>query len=155
MTLAETLQAKLASWQPAGDGRHSLSASHDGWAVQVASDANDRLACLTWELSLTRTGDAPAGTTLAAWANGVAARATGLMEPLKVLELDGDEAVLRSTSPTRKGPLAAYYEVRLCGLEEAEVRRYNADVQAGTRREQVAFPLTHEVLAKLAADIAG
>lgn len=64
------------------------------------------------------------------------------------------EAVLRSDSPSRKGETASYYELRLHGLTTAVVRRYQANPAAGTRREQVVFPLTHEVLAKLAADIA-
>ena len=48
-----------------------------------------------------------------------------------------------------------YYEVHLRGLTHATVRRFQANRAAGTRREQVAFALTHEVLAKLAGDIAG
>jgi hypothetical protein len=65
------------------------------------------------------------------------------------------EAVLRSESPTRKGDLAVYYEVRLHGLSRAVVRRFQANTADATRREQVSYPLTHESLAKLAADIAG
>jgi hypothetical protein len=86
----------------------------------------------------------------------VALRATGLLEPLRVIEVDAgrNEAVLRSTAPARKGERVAYYEVRLYGLDRAVVHRFTAErTQSG--REQVAFALTHEVLAKLAGDIAG
>ena len=54
----------------------------------------------------------------------------------------------------RRGPVASYYEVTLLGTEKAVVRRYQADIAAGTPRAQVAFAITHEVLAKLAEDIA-
>ena len=52
---------------------------------------------------------------LRAWADRLAARVTYLMEPLVVLELDpvAGEAELRSQSPTARGELNAYYEVRL------------------------------------------
>jgi hypothetical protein len=159
MTLAETLQARLAEWRPAGEGRHSWSESFPeaGWAVGLAADRTDTLGCLVWELTLTRTADAPAGLTLKGWADGIAARVSGLMEDLKVLEVDDvrHEALLRSDGPTAKGDDRLYYEVHLRGLSHATVRRYKGSRAAGTRREQVAFALTHEVLAKLAADVAG
>ena len=64
------------------------------------------------------------------------------------------EALLRSDAPATKGERVAYYEVR---LQRPRPRR-GAAVRGGPhreRREQVAFALTHEVLAKLAGDIAG
>lgn len=159
MTLAETLQEKLASWKPSGEGRHSWSETDlsGGWNVHLTADHNDVVGSLVWELTVSRVADPPAGLTQKAWAGRIADRVSGLMEDLKVVEVDDTraEAVLRSDSPTRKGGLAFYYEVRLHGLTRAVVRRYQADTAAGTRRDQVAFPLTHEALAKLAADIAG
>jgi hypothetical protein len=159
MTLADNLQAKLASWRPSGEGRHSFAAAFPeaGWAAHLSADHNDVVGSLVWEFALTRTADAPPGLTLAGWAAGIAGRASGLLEDLKLIEVDDprQEAVLRSDDPTVKGDVAAYYEVRLHGLTKAVVRRYQANRAAGTRREQVAFPLTHEVLAKLAGDIAG
>lgn len=158
MTLTESLLPRLSEWHPAGAGRHSWSAAapEAGWAVHLTADKADSLSCLVWELALARTGDAPEGLTLKTWAEGVAARATGLLEPLKLLEIDEarGEALLRSDGPAKKGERVAYYEVRLFGLTRAVVRRFAADrTQSG--REQVAFALTHEVLAKLAGDIAG
>jgi hypothetical protein len=159
MTLAETLQGRLAEWHPAGEGRHSWSGNFPeaGWAVGLAADRTDTLGCLVWELTLTRTADAPAGLTLKGWADGIAARVSGLMEDLKVVEVDDvrHEALLRSDGPTAKGDDRLYYEVHLRGLGHATVRRYKGSRSAGIRREQVAFALTHEVLAKLAADVAG
>ncbi len=159
MTLVDTLQARLAEWRPAGEGRHSWSETFPdaGWAVGLAADRTDSLGCLVWELSLARTGEPPATLTLKGWAEGIAARVSGLMETLKVLEVDEtrQEAILRSDGPTVKGDDRLYYEVRLHGLTHATIRRFKGNVSAGSRREQVAYALTHEVLAKLAADIAG
>jgi hypothetical protein len=158
MNLTESLLPRLSEWKPAGAGRHSWSGAipEAGWTVQLTADKADSLSCLVWELALARAGAAPAGLTLRGWAEGVAARATGLLEPLKLLEVDEarGEAVLRSESPAKRGERLAYYEVRLAGLGRATVRRYTASRAAGGR-EQVAFALTHEVLAKLAGDIAG
>ena len=158
MTLAESLLPSLSDWRPAGDGRHSWSETVPalGWTVQLAADKTDTLSCLVWELTLTRTAEPPAGLTLKGWAEGVAARVGGLMEPLTVHEIDAtrDEAVLRSTRPAKRGEALAYYEVRLSGLGKAVVRRFKA-TKATPGREQVAFALTHEVLAKLAGDITG
>lgn len=159
MSLAEAFQASLDSWQPAGDGRHTLARQlpEFGWVVRLDAERVDTVGARVWELTLTRTADAPPGLTLKGWADGVAARATGLMEPLAVLEVDdaAGVALLRSGGPSRRGPDALYYEVRLTGLTEAVVRRFKANVEAGGRREQVAFALTHEVVAKLAGDVAG
>jgi len=157
MTLAETLLPKLSDWQPAGDGRHSWSdALPGGWTVHVAADKTDTLSCLVWELTLTRADAPPPGLTLDGWAAGIAARVTGLVEPLKLYEVDAarDEAVLRSDAPSTRAGKLAYYEVRLHGLTRAVVRRFHATMET-PGREQVAFALTHEVLAKLAADLAG
>ena len=159
MTLAATLQEKLASWKPSGEGRHSWSETFAdaGWTVHLAADHNDVVGALVWELTLARSTAAPAGLTLKAWAGRIADRVSGLMEDLKLIEVDNarQEAVLRSEDPTRKGDLALYYEVRLYGLSRAVVRRFQADTTAGTRREQVSFAVTHEALAKLAGDVAG
>ena len=158
MTLTESLLPKLSEWKPAGAGRHSWSAAipEAGWIVQLSTDKADTLSCLVWELTLARAGTAPEGLTLRAWAEGVAKRATGLLEPLKLLEVDDarGEALLRSDSPAKKGERVAYYEVRLFGTDRAVVRRFAA-TRTESGREQVAFALTHEVLAKLAGDIAG
>lgn len=154
MKLAEKLLPKLSEWQPAGSGRHSWSTDEDGWNVHLAADKADSLSCLVWELTLTRTAAAPAKLTLKSWAEGIASRVEGLREDLKVYEIDADEALLRSMEPNAKGEALAYYEVKLHGVERAVVRRFAANkVKPG--REQMAFALTHEVLAGLAEGIAG
>lgn len=157
MTLGETLHKSLSEWPANTDGPHERAATADGWTARVRAAAIDTVGAKLHELELTRTGDAPAGATLGGWADGVAKRASGLLERLKVHEVDAthDTAVLRSDGPTVKGDVAGYYEVVLTGTRKATVNRYAADRAAGTKREQVPFALTHETVAKLADDIAG
>ena len=154
MTLAEKLLPKLSEWLPAGNGRHSWSTEEAGWAIGLAADKADSLSCLVWELTLTRATAAPAKLTLKSWAEGIAARVEGLREDVKVYEIDAESnvAVLRSEQPHAKGDALAYYEVKLHGTSNAVVRRFAASKTA-PGREQVAFALTHEVLAGLAEAI--
>ncbi|WP_145239781.1 hypothetical protein [Urbifossiella limnaea] len=124
----------------------------DARTVHLTADKADSLSCLVWELAVTTTEPAA----LRDWAAAVAKRATGLVEPLTLHEVDAGrgEAVLRSTAPSAKGAALAYYEVNLHADGRAVVRRFHGS-KANPGREQVAFALTHEVLAKLADDIAG
>jgi hypothetical protein len=156
MTLENTLLAKLAEWHPPA-GRRTLTVPDEAaaWAASVTADRCDALGCLVWELAVRRTAEAPAGETLRGWADRIAGRVVGLLEPLKVHEIDAErnEALLRSVAPAQRGEKLFYYEVLLHGTAAATVRRYQASHDAGGRREQVAFALTHEVLAKLAGDL--
>jgi hypothetical protein len=158
MTLNETLLAKLAEWRP-GRGRQTLNIADPGagWAVSLTADRADELGCLVWEMTLRRLeplsgGDAAA---LRAWCDRAAGRARGLLETLKVVEVDAerDEAILRSDAPAAKGEDRFYYEVHLKGKGVANVRRYRGSLAATGKREQIAFALTHEALARLAADL--
>ncbi len=155
MTLESTVLEKLAEWHPPA-GRHTLTVPGEGggWSVAVTADRSDVLGCLVWELAVRRAGEAPAGETLRGWAGRVAGRVVGLLEPLKVHEIDAErnEAQLRSAAPLQRGEQLYYYEVLLHGTSAATVRRYQA-THSGARREQVAFALTHEALAKFAADV--
>lgn len=158
MTLAELVLPEVSSWRPSGTGRHSWSQTFAsaGWTVRCLADQVDSLSCLAWQLELARMTDPPPGLTLASWAASIAGRVTGLLEPLKVHEIDSAAgvALLRSVAPARKGEDLAYYELRLDGLTTATVRRYGA-YKARPGRRQVPFAVTHEALAKLVGDIAG
>jgi hypothetical protein len=91
---------------------------------------------------------------LAVRAERVASRVTGLLEPLRSLEIDVDRGVglLRSATPGRWGPGLSYYEI-LLEAGAASVRRYQAPGPGQERRRQVLFTLTHEALAKLVRDL--
>jgi hypothetical protein len=110
---------------------------------------------MLWEVALGRTGVVPAGLTLRSWAEQAAKRVTGLLEPLAVYEIDDarGEAILRSQAPTQRAGHLGYYEVLLRGTASAMLRRYSARHQPGSHRQQVAFALTHEALAKVADDL--
>ncbi|MCS6864389.1 MAG: hypothetical protein RMJ56_17220 [Gemmataceae bacterium] len=154
--MTEKLLQKLSEWHPTGTGRHSLITTipETGWSVQLLVDKADSLSCLIWEMTLVRTDPAPAGITLRSWAEAIAQRVTGLLEPLKLLEVDETrhEAILRSQAPSPKGDQLAYYEVHLYGTHRATVSRFHASRNTSGRK-QVPYALTHEVLAKLAGDI--
>jgi hypothetical protein len=158
MTLNETLLAKLAEWRP-GRGRQTLNVpdAGAGWSVSLTADRADELGCLVWEMTLRRAAPLPGGdaAALRAWGDRVAARARGLLESLKVIEVDAelDEAILRSDSPAAKAEDRFYYEVHLRGTGQAGVRRYRGSLAATGKREQISFALTHEALARLAADL--
>jgi hypothetical protein len=155
MTLDETLLRKLSEWHPPA-GRRTLTVSDEaaGWSVAITADRCDVLGCLVWEAAVRRTGPAPRGEALQNWADRAAARVTGLLEPLKVHEIDAErnEALLRSAGPTQRAGNVFYYEVLLRGTAEAVIRRFQASHNGG-KREQVQFALTHEALAKLVADL--
>jgi hypothetical protein len=153
MTLENTLLERLSEWRPA-KGRQELHVAADGWHATVTADRSDVLGSLLWELYLQRDGSAE--TDVQTWAVNAAARISGLMEPLKVIEVDsvGKQAQLRSESPLERGDKRFYYELLLSGLGVATLRRYQTDSGNG-KRAQTTFALTHEALAKLAGDVAG
>jgi hypothetical protein len=155
MTLDELLLEKLAKWRP-DSARETLDVRHadGGWEVAVTADHVDVVGCRLWEVALRRPGDTSA-VDLAARAGHVADRVTGLLEPLRLLEVDAgkNEALLRSEAPARRGEDRFYYEVVLQGDGAVTVRRYQAPPQGEPRRRQVAFSLTHEALAKLVHDL--
>jgi hypothetical protein len=158
MTLDEMVLQKLADWQAAGTGRQALAVTDQdsGWSVQFSCDQHDDLAIALWEVVVCRPGVAAADVRqfLSQWAQRVSGL-TGLLEPLKLLEIDHQrvEALLRSDEPARREGALFYYEIILQGDRQALVRRYRG-ATPGTPREQISFTLTHEALAKLVRDLA-
>jgi hypothetical protein len=158
MNLAETVLQKIANWQPAGDKRQALLIPDggSGWAVELQADRCDELGCRVWEITLRRTRKTEVqALTLQAWADCAAERVTGLLEGLRVVEVDPqrNEALLRSDKPASREEMVSYFEVLLRGTKSATLRRFRAYQEPGHRREQVSFPLTHEALAKVVTDL--
>ena len=160
MTLDETVLQKVSEWselRPSGRSTLNLSDEGSGWSAALTADRCDDLGCLVWDLTLRRTAGplATDAAALRAWADLVASQVTGLLEQLAVVEVDAERLVaqLRSNEPTQRGGKSFYYEVLLRGAGEVNVRRYQTAQTANARREQVAFALTHEALAKLAGDL--
>ena len=150
MTLDEPLLRKLADWRPAGDPQELSVSDQSGRRVTLRADHVDVVGCRLWELTLS--GPAPAD--LKARAEAVSARAAGLLEPLRLLEVDAEHgALLRSATPSDRGGARHYYEARLSAGGVLSLRRYRA-ASAEARREQVAFTLTHDALGQLVAELA-
>jgi len=127
-----------------------------GWAVELQADRCDELGCRVWEITLRRTRKTEVqALTLQAWADRAAKRVTGLLEGLRVVEVDPqrNEALLRSDTPTSREQRVSYFEILLRGTKSATLRRFRAYQEPGHRREQVSFPLTHEALAKVVTDL--
>lgn len=152
MTLDETLLQKLSDVQPPGEGRDSLAFTEAGTKVHLDIERRDALSCQLWQVGVQRA--APISD-LGGFAKSLADRVTGLLEPLHLHELDGARgvAMLRSENPAKKNDDRSYYELTLQSTGSAELRRWKGSMQAG-RRQQIAFTLTNEAVAKLAADLA-
>jgi hypothetical protein len=154
MTLDVALLEKLAKWRP-DSARDVLDvqAPEAGWAAAVNAECVDSVGCRLWELTIRRTG-AALPIDLGARAAQVAGRVTGLLEPLRLLEVDTGRgtALLRSEQPGRRGDDLYYYELRLQADGGSNVRRFRASHESG-RREQIDFALTHEVVGKLVSDL--
>ena len=56
---------------------------------------------------------------------------------------------------SRHGAAVTYFEVLLSGTTLATLRRYQAAHANAQPRAQVAFPMTHESLAKVVSDLTG
>src|SRR5262249_2005353 len=149
----ETVLQKLAEWPTPCEGRHSYAITHEasGWSVHLTSDRQDSLSCALWEIVQTR--QLPKGTEridVARWAERLAAHQHGALGRLEVIEVDvqRDQALVRSKNPMQKGADLLYFEVLLSGRAHASVRRYQGTHESG-RRKQIPFVLTHENVALL------
>jgi hypothetical protein len=158
MTQNDLLLNNLTDWRPAGTGPHSFGHALDsGWTVAVTADAADTVGCRLTELAVARPAPAKPATAadLKRWAGRTVARTTGLLEPLKLIEIDPtrSEAVLRSETPAVRGASVEYYELLLRGRQAATLKRYKAPRTGAGRRRGIPFALTHEAIAKLAGDL--
>lgn len=88
------------------------------------------------------------------WGDNLSARATYLMEPLVMLELDAaeGEVQLRSQSPTNRAEKRSYYEVRINTRGTLRLARFTFD-EATRRRTPATCQMTREVVERLADDI--
>jgi hypothetical protein len=151
MTLENIVLRKLAETKPSSE-RHHVLVTEGPWTVTVTADRRDDLSSRVWQIEIERRE--PMRGNVVAWADRVAKSVGGLMESLKVVEVDAvkQEALLRSAKATQKADDLFYYEVLLRGTSRAAIRRYQAG--HGKGREQIAFAATNEAIAKLVADVA-
>jgi hypothetical protein len=155
MSLDGLLLEKLARWRP--DGRQTLEVSdtESGWNAAVTADAADLVGCRLWEVSLRRASTALPGVDLKNRGQIIAGRVTGLLEPLRLIEVDETRAValIRSDAPTRRDEAISYYEALMQADGGVTLRRYEAPRGEETRRQQIAYGLTYESLGKLVTDL--
>ena len=151
MTLEKTLRQQLGS-KPEAGGFH---VSHGDWYVTLVADKTDSLSCALKELTLDKA--APVAETLPAWAARVADAATGLLEPLRLVEVDEPigKALLRSDVPSMQDGKAFYYELVLERTTRSRATLHRYAGQNGEKREAIPFVLTHDTIVKLATDIVG
>lgn len=158
MNLAETLLQKLSEWRPAEEGRPSASFAlpDHGWTIHLDAERVDTVGCILNEVTAVRDVPLPDdGTQLEAHARQAASRTTGLLEPLRLVEVDRGQnvAILRSETPKTKGDDVRYYEVRFNGLNRVSAKRYTATTLSPAKREAVTFSLTHEALAHVVEEL--
>jgi len=158
MTLAAPLLEKLDKWRPTGEGRQSATFGlpDAGWDVTLTADRIDSVGSLLTRIMAARTTPLAEDAKLQeAHARAAAGRATGLLEPLCLVEIDrvGHVALLRSERPQVRGESVLYYEVRFQGRNQISVERIRASKTAPAVREPVPFALTNEALAKLVSDL--
>jgi hypothetical protein len=156
MTLENILQQKLSEWRPDNTPETLTVADEAGvWSAAISAAAVDVIGAKLWETTFRRANTALDTAALKGWGEKVATRVTGLLEPLRLLEIDEQNkvALLRSDKPGQRGDAVFYYEVRLTADGAATVQRFQASHQPETKRKQIEFTLTHDALAKLATDI--
>jgi hypothetical protein len=155
MTPAETLQQNLAANSNAGPADFSLPVPGTNFQARVRADTTTPIAHSYGSVEWIRPPQADARG-VEEWAMSLPEKVTGLLEPLKVIEVDAERhhAILRSEVPSTRGTKRGYYELELTSPDHAKLQRYEADSTTHTR-EAVPFTLTHEVAGKLLSDVAG
>ena len=155
MTLANIIRQKLAEAKPVSD-RHELLFTGEGcpWTVHLTADRRDEWSTVVWEFSIRRGSEF--GGDLTDWADRVVKGTVGVLDPIKVVEIDRErnEALLRTANPQLVDGKLLYHELVLHGASSALIRRFQAARETGSMRLQVPFALTNESLAKLAGDVA-
>jgi len=152
----QELLEKLTDWKPTQPGTNVLQMDLNptGATVAIAAQKQDSLSCLVGEMTVSSpVGPAGSGVPLSERASAMADRLTGLMENIRVIEVDAgaEVAVLRSSAPAVRGDAKHYYEVKVTPTV-ANLKRYRTE-SGSNSRESIGYALTHEVLAKVADDL--
>ncbi len=131
-----------------------VSAQEDGARITLHLCAAGPVGLAFDLLEFEAGGGERAQNALRAWADKLAAKVTYLMEPLVVLEHDtqAGEVELRSQSPTPRGQLKSYYEVRITKHGVLTMTRIVYD-SATQVRSTTPCQLTRESLERLVDDL--
>ena len=147
--IGNLLLESLDRWRPEGRATLALDDTASGWRAVLDAEAVDGIGCRLWSMRLERVVPLPIAVPLRTQADALAKRATGLLEPLRVVEIDEGRSLAQLRSDAPSGAERRYYEVLRHECGTTNVQRYEAG--NGPRRT-VTFTLTHEALAKLAND---
>jgi len=152
MSLVEQARAALAGWTSlAGDSR-ILELADGAQRLAVEFRGWDRLGCefVKFGVHDDRLATAPLAR-LRRISEGLSARLTYLLEPLRALEIDGEACVvqLRSVPPQKEEGRATYYEL-LVAPSRLSLIRYAKTPSA--EREIVPAQVTREVFFRLVSD---
>ena len=150
MTLAKNLRQALNDPTQSGEG--TVAAAAGPWQATASTAHRDKVGAEINELTVERKDPGPGG--VKAWADNFANRSRGLLEPLKVHEVDAarGEALVRSTPPAKEDGRTDYYEVKLQGTQKASVKRYRNE---DGKRQDIPFALTHDSVGRLVDDLTG
>jgi len=148
----------LTNWKPTGPEPYGLSIDlGSNLRADLEAAQTDVFSVLLTHLAIAAgpTRECTAAE-LTDRAIAMADRVGGLVEPLKVYEVDAgpSKALLRSATPVERGGRLHYFELALTGLHGAQLRRYQV-AKSGGPRSAVSFPITHEAIANVIAQIVG
>lgn len=152
MTLENLLLQNLDKWRPQQRSPLSFDDVESGWRVTLDASHIDTVGAELFQVQLARLQPLPASAPLREQGETIARRVTGLLEPLRLLEVDEVHGVaqLRSETPAVRGEATRFYELLRHATGTTTLQRYEV---AGGPRQPVSFTLTHEALTKLVRDL--
>ncbi len=153
MTLENLLLQSLDKWRPASRASHTVDHPESGWRVTLDAGLVDAIGVQLHTLRVARLHPLETTPPLRERAEAIARRVSGLLEPLRLLEVDEGRGVaqLRSDAPALRGEARRYYELLRHDSGASELARYES---TSGPRQAVPFTLTHEALGKLVRDLA-
>jgi len=153
MTYYDEIEAELTRTLILGRGK--LTAHADNGVLEAEMVSGDSLAvefeAFEFKSDLLANADTAQ---LSRIADRLAARLTYLLEPLRVVEIDGHAGAvqMRSHPPYQRDKQSRYYEVLIQRGGSISLVRYER--QAGQGRAPIAATVTREVFHRLAEDFA-
>jgi len=151
--LDEILLEKLANWRPdTANPTLDVIDTPGNWRVTVEPQAVDRIGADLHRLTVRPVNAVPRGS-LRDQAERLAHQVTGLLEPLRLVEIDEPLAVaqLRSVSPAPHANGVRYYEVERHADGTTHLGRFETHPGEG-KRQSIPFSLTQEALGKIVRD---
>ncbi|MCX7664670.1 MAG: hypothetical protein N2112_03905 [Gemmataceae bacterium] len=150
----KTLQQNLSNWNPQGEGPHEATFPlADSWRIHLVVHKVESLASSIQRLTFVREPQIQGN--LSRFATTLTQSLHGWLDKIQVIECDPNlnHAVLRSEITQTQNASIRYYEIRLFGTNQVQLECYVFDRATDSKREQVSFTWTHEMITKLAEEI--